>query len=98
MKYWIQFLQTVNSPLKNIFPVVNIGLVLIIAALATVAAKTWVDPQYPDRVDVDLITYVPKTLKPLVINRKVNNARVINAAVQGNLFRKDRREFSFSVG
>lgn len=94
MKYWTQFLQTVNSPVKNIFPIVNIALVLIIAALATVAAQTWVDPEYPGRVDVNSIAHVPKNLEPLVLSRKPRNAKIIHSAVQRNLFRKDRKEFS----
>lgn len=94
MKYWIKFLQTVNSPLKNIFPVVNIAFVLIIIALMTVATRTWIVPKYPNRVDVDLIAYTPKTLEPLALTRKVHHPRIINSAVQGNLFRKDRKEFS----
>jgi len=87
-------LQTVNSPVKNIFPVVNIALVLIIIALMTVATRTWIVPEYPDQVDVDLIAYTPKTLEPLALTRKAQNARIITSAVQGNLFRKDRKEFS----
>ena len=87
-------MQTVNSPMKNIFPVVNIILVLAIVALITIATKTWMTPKYPDKVDVDLIAYVPKTLMPLALTRKVHNARVINSAVQSNLFRRDRREYS----
>jgi len=87
-------MQTVNSPMKKIFPVVNVVLVLAIVALITIAAKTWVTPKYPEKVDVDLIAYVPKTLMPLALTRKVLNARIINSAVQSNLFRKDRREYS----
>jgi hypothetical protein len=94
MKYWIKLLQTVNSPMKNIFPVVNIALILIIIALMTLATRTWVAPKYPDRVDVNLIAYKQKTLEPLALTRKAHHARIINSAVQGNLFRKDRKEFS----
>lgn len=93
MTYWIKFLQTINSPVKNIFPVINTVLVLIIVFLMTIAARTWMDPKYPDKVDEDSITHVPKTLKPQVLTRKTKNARVINSAVQGNLFRKDRKEY-----
>ena len=93
MTYWIKFLQTINSPVKNIFPVVNIVLALIIVSLMTIAARTWLDPKYPDKVDEDSITHVPKTLEPLVLTRKTNNARTINSAVQANLFRKDRKEY-----
>ena len=93
MTYWLKFLQTINSPVKNIFPVINTVLVLIIVSLMTIATRTWIDPKYPDKVDVDSITYVPKTLEPLVLTRKTNNARTINSAVQANLFRKDRKEY-----
>jgi hypothetical protein len=94
MKYWMKFLQTVNSPVKNIIPVLNIVLVLIIFALVTVATRTWMAPEYPTRVDVDQIAYAPKTLMPLALSRKPQNASVISSAVQGNLFRQDRKEFS----
>ncbi len=93
MKYWIKFLQTVNNPVKNIFPVANIVLFVAIIALMTIATKTWVTPKYPDRVNVDLISHEPKTLTPLALARKIQNAGVVNSAVQGNLFRKDRIEF-----
>jgi hypothetical protein len=93
MTYLIKFLQTVNSPVKNIFPVINTALVLIVIALVTIATRTWMVPIYPHRVDVDLANYVPKTLKPLVLTRKTNNSKVVNSAVQGNLFRQDRREY-----
>jgi hypothetical protein len=94
MIYWVKFLQTVSSPVRNILPAVNIALVLIILTLMTIATRTWMDPKYSGKVDVSSLTHVPKTLEPLVLNRQVNNARVINSTVQGNLFRKDRREFS----
>jgi hypothetical protein len=84
----------VNSPVKNITLVSNIVLVLLIIALVTVATRTWMAPQYPNRVDVDLIAYAPKTLKPLALSRKPQNARIIGSAVQGNLFRQDRKEYS----
>jgi hypothetical protein len=94
MSYSVKLLQTMSSPLKNIFPALNFFLVLIIIALMTIATRTWMTPKYPHRVDVDLVAYTPKTLEPLIINRRVHNARVINSAVQGNLFRQDRREYS----
>ena len=43
---------------------------------------------------MDLIAYTPKTLMPLALTRKAHNAGVINSAVQGNLFRRERREYS----
>jgi hypothetical protein len=88
------FLQTISSPLKIIIPAVNIVLVLIIAALVTLGTRMWVVPKYHDKVDVDRVTYVPKNLEPLALIRKNNNDNIINAAVQSNLFRKDRREYS----
>ncbi len=94
MTHWIKFLQTVSSPVKNIFPAINILLVLIIVMLMAIATRTWVDTKYPDKVDVDLVSHVPKSLEPLVLHRQVNNASGINAVVQGNLFRADRKEFN----
>jgi len=78
---------------KNIFPVINTALVLIIVTLMTIATRTWMEPKYPDRVDVASITYIPKTLEPQALIRKANNAGAINSAVQANLFRKERIEF-----
>lgn len=94
MKHWMKLLQTVNNPVKNIIPVINFVLVLVIIALVTVATRTWMAPQYPNRVDVDLIAYAPKTLKPLALSRKPQHAGIISSAVQGNLFRQDRKEYS----
>jgi hypothetical protein len=94
MAYLLKFLRTVSSPVKNIFPALNIVLVLIIVTLTTFATRTWMDPKYPDKVDVDLINHAPKALEPQVLGRRVKNSNIINATVQGNLFRKDRREFS----
>ena len=93
----MKFLQTVGNPVKNIFPAVNIVLVLVIITLLTIATGMWMDPKYPDQVDVDLVSHVPKTLDPLVLNRKVKNVRIVNSAAQANLFRKDRREFRSPV-
>lgn len=80
--------------MKNIFPVINTVLILIIVTLTTIATRTWMEPKYPDKVDAASATHVPKTLEPQVLIRKVNNVGVINSAVQSNLFRKERREFS----
>ncbi|RLD25082.1 MAG: hypothetical protein DRI70_07600, partial [Bacteroidetes bacterium] len=80
--------------MKNVFPAINIVLALVIVTLTTIAANTWIVPNYPDNGNGDLIAHVPKTLAPLVLNRKVNHAKAINTVVQGNLFRKDRKEFS----
>jgi len=82
---------------KNIFPAVNFVLVLVVVTLATIATRTWIEPKYPAKVDLDSLTYVPKTLEPLVLNRKINDAQIINSTVQENLFRKDRKEFSAPV-
>ncbi len=94
MTYWLKFLRTVSSPVKNIFPAVNIVLVLIIVVLATIVTRTWTVPSYPDKVNVERVTHAPKTLEPQVLIRKTNNTGIINTTVQGNVFRKDRREFS----
>jgi hypothetical protein len=88
------YLQMISRLTKFLFPALNILLVLIIAALVTFGTRTWVIPTYPDKVDIDRVAYVPKTLEPLAINGKVNHAKAINTVVQGNLFRKDRIEFS----
>ncbi len=79
-------------PVKNIFLVANIVLALIVVILLTIATRTWIAPKYPDKVDLDSLTYVPNTFEPLVLNRKVKNAIIINATVQKNLFRRDRKE------
>jgi len=78
---------------KNIFLVANIVLALIVVILLTIATRTWIAPKYPDKVDLDSLTYVPNTFEPLVLNRKVKNAIIINATVQKNLFRRDRKEY-----
>jgi hypothetical protein len=79
---------------KNIFVAVNLVLVLIIIGLTTVVTRTWMDPKYPDNIDPGSIAHAPKTLETMDLNRKPKDARIINSAVQKNLFRQDRKEFS----
>jgi hypothetical protein len=50
-------------------------------------------PEYPDRVDEDSMTLVPKKLNPMSLSRKGNNSQSINSTAQANLFRKDRKEY-----
>ncbi|GJL77965.1 MAG: hypothetical protein NPINA01_09540 [Nitrospinaceae bacterium] len=69
------------------------ALVLIVIALVTLSIRTWANPKYPERIDPASITPAAKAHKPLVLNRRVNHSGLINATVQGNLFRKDRKEF-----
>jgi hypothetical protein len=80
--------------MKYIFPALNVTLALIIVTLVTIATRTWMFPKYPEKVDMDSVPYVPKTLEPMVLARKTNNAKIINSAVQRNLFRKDRRDLN----
>ena len=93
MAYWVSFLQMVISPVKNIFSAINLALVLIIIALATVSFKMWTTPKYPDRIDAASVAPVEKKQEPLTLIRKFGNSGVIAAVVQGNLFRKDRKAF-----
>ncbi len=83
--------------MKIIFKTVNILLGLTIVILTIITANMWIAPKYSDRVSVNLVSHELKTLEPLVLNGKVNHAKAINTLVQGNLFRKDRREFSAPV-
>jgi hypothetical protein len=91
--YWVKFIHLLVSPVKNIFSSINLALFLIVIALATLSVRTWTHPKYNDRVDAASIISTPKTLKPLALKRKAYNSGIVAATVQGNLFRKDRREF-----
>ena len=79
--------------MRNIFSAINLVLVLIAITLGTLSTRTWIDPKYPERIDAASVISAPKTLKPMAIKRKVYNSRIVASTVQGNLFRKDRREF-----
>jgi len=91
--YWARFVHRLVSLLRNIFSVINLALVLIIIGLATVSVRAWTHPKYSGQVDAASITSTPKTLEPLRLKRKAYNTRIVATTVQGNLFRKDRREF-----
>lgn len=90
---WVRFIHLLVSPVKNIFSAINFALALAVIALITLLVRAWTHPEYNDTIDAASITSAPKTLKPLTLKRQAYNSGIVSATVQGNLFRKDRREF-----
>jgi len=78
---------------NKIFPAINLFFILTIALLATLSVRIWTHPSYPSRVDGSSLGKSPKTLKNLVVNRPGYNAATVSQVVQGNIFRRERREY-----
>ncbi len=72
----------------------NILLGLSLIALIGLGVRTWVQPPYPAQIDGASIVPPVKSVTPPQFARKMQNAGIINAAVQGNVFRQERREYS----
>ena len=80
-------------PVNKYFPAINLVFVLTIAVLTTMSVKIWTHPTYPSRVDGASVMGSPKTLKNLAVSRPGYNAGTVSKVVQGNIFRKQRREY-----
>jgi hypothetical protein len=80
-------------PVNKYFPAINLVFVLTIAVLTTLSVKIWTHPTYPPRVDGASMVRSPKTLKNLAVSRLGYNAETVSQVVQGNIFRKQRREY-----
>jgi len=72
----------------------NFALGLSLALLIALGVKTWVRPPYPAQVDGASVMAPVKSVEPLSFARKMQDAGVINAAVQGNVFRQERTEYT----
>ena len=80
-------------PVNKFFPAINLVFVLSIAVLATLSVRTWTNPTYPARVNGESVLGSPKTLKNLTVSRLRYNAGTVSQVTQGNIFRKQRREY-----
>ena len=80
-------------PVNKYFPAINLFFALTIAVLATLSVRIWTHPIYPSRVDGASVVESPKTLKRLAVSRLGYNAGTVSQVVQGNIFRKQRREY-----
>jgi hypothetical protein len=80
-------------PVNKYFPAINLFFVLTIAVLTTLSVKIWTHPTYPSRVDGASVVGSPKTLRSLAVSRLGYNAGTVSQVVQGNIFRKQRREY-----
>jgi len=80
-------------PVNKYFPAINLVFVLTIAVITTLSVKIWTNPNYPSRVDGASVVGSPKTLKNLAISRLGYNAGTVSQVVQGNIFRKQRKEY-----
>jgi hypothetical protein len=74
-------------------PAINLFFVLTIAVLTTLSVKIWTHPTYPTRVDGASVVGSPKSLKKLIVSRLGGNAGTVSQVVQGNIFRRQRREY-----
>ena len=80
-------------PVNKYFPAINLFFVLTIAVLTTLSVKIWTHPTYPSRVDGASVVGSPKILRSLAVSRLGYNAGTVSQVVQGNIFRKQRREY-----
>ena len=79
-------------PVNKYLPAINLFFVLTIAVLTTLSVKIWTHPTYPTRVDGASVVGSPKSLKKLTVSRLGGNAGTVSQVVQGNIFRRQRRE------
>ena len=82
-----------SLPVNKIFPAINLVFVLLIALLATLSVRIWTHPTYPSRVNGASVEKPPKTLENLTVRRPGYNAGTVSQVAQGNIFRKERREY-----
>ena len=80
-------------PVNKYLPAINLFFVLTIAVLTTLSVKIWTHPTYPTRVDGASVVGSPKSLKKLTVSRLGGNAGTVSQVVQGNIFRRQRREY-----
>ena len=80
-------------PVNKYLPAINLFFVLTIAVLTTLSVKIWTHPTYPTRVDGASVVGSPKFLKKLTVSRLGGNAGTVSQVVQGNIFRRQRREY-----
>ena len=81
-------------PVNKYLPAINLFFVLTIAVITTLSVKIWTHPTYPTRVDGASVVGSPKSLKKLIVSRLGSNVETVSQVVQGNIFRRQRREYS----
>ena len=80
-------------PVNKYLPAINLFFVLTIAVITTLSVKIWTHPTYPTRVDGASVVGSPKSLKKLTVSRLGGNAVTVSQVVEGNIFRRQRREY-----
>ena len=80
-------------PVNKYLPAINLFFVLTIAVITTLSVKIWTHPTYPTRVDGASVVGSPKSLKKLIVSRLGSNVETVSQVVQGNIFRRQRREY-----
>ncbi len=80
-------------PVNKYLPAINLFFVLTIAVITTLSVKIWTHPTYPTRVDGASVVGSPKSLNKLTVSRLGGNAGTVSQVVQGNIFRRQRREY-----
>ncbi len=79
--------------MNKIFPAINLIFVLTIALLLTLTVRIWTHPPYLPRVEGSSLVGSPKNLQKLEVNKPGYNAGTVSQVVQGNLFRKERKQY-----
>ncbi|MDC1122766.1 hypothetical protein OAT11_05365 [Nitrospinaceae bacterium] len=79
--------------MNKYLPAINLFFVLTIAVITTLSVKIWTHPTYPTRVDGASVVGSPKSLNKLTVSRLGGNAGTVSQVVQGNIFRRQRREY-----
>lgn len=84
---------TATSPMYRVFYSLNVIFILTILALTTFSLRSWIYPEYPNRVDPKEQMIVSREITPLKIKRQTFSPQSVNNIVSQNLFRK-----SFGAG
>jgi len=89
---WIKNLIS-TSPVYRIFSSLNVIFILAILTLTTFGVRTWIYPQYPNRVAGENQITSSREIAPLKIKRQTITPQSVNDIVSKSLFRKERIEY-----
>ena len=78
---------------RKIATTINCVLLGVIGVLLFFAVRTWTHPKYPREITAGSVLDAPAQPQALPVRNHLYNAAVIQAVVQSNLFRKDRRDY-----
>jgi hypothetical protein len=81
------------SPVYRFFSSLNLIFILIILTLTWVSARSWIYPDYPNRVNGENQVNSNRKITHLTINRENLGSKRVAEVVSNNLFRKERSEY-----